>query len=63
MNAYTQKVRQQAQKRQTFNQTETGWDLRPFAAEPTPGQISPLATEYRETIGTKNNCMCDWGKL
>ena len=28
---------------------ETGWDLGLFAVVPAPGQMSPQATEYRET--------------
>ena len=29
---------------------ETGWDLEAFAAVLVPGQTSPPATKYRETI-------------
>ena len=29
---------------------ETGWDLGLFAVVPAPGQMSPQATEYRETV-------------
>ena len=32
------------------NRTETGWDLRSFAAVPAPGHTSPQATKYKETI-------------
>ena len=30
--------------------TETGWDLGPFAAVLAPGQTSPQATKYKETM-------------
>ena len=39
------------------------WDLGPFAAVLAPGQTSPQATEYKETIGTKiTGYMHSWGK-
>ena len=35
---------------------ETGWDLGPFAAVLAPGQMSPRATKYKDTIkGLKQN--------
>ena len=38
---------------------ETGWDLGPFAAGLGPGQISPRATKYKETIRDSKQ-LCTW---
>ena len=32
-------------------------DLEPLAAVLAPGHTSPLATKYKETVGTKSNCV------
>ena len=43
---------------------ETGWDLRPCAAELAPGQTSPPETTQRNYKGLKVTvCMRSWGKF
>ena len=36
---------------------ETGWDLGTLAVVLAPGHTSPPATKYKETVGTKHNCV------
>ena len=35
---------------------DTDWDLRPFTEGLAPGQMSPWATEHKDTVRDQRNC-------